>query len=177
MTQRNFYTFILAALAFFSVIALYYLSKKSTCCGECHVHGTHGIQRTFAIIKPDAVAAGKTQDIIQAMKDHGFTILAQHEVTLDKETAEKFYGIHKEKPFFADLISFITSGPVVELALEKENAVDDWRNLMGATNPADAQEGTLRKLYGTDLGHNAVHGSDSETSAHEELELFFPELH
>lgn len=175
MTKKNFYTFILAALAAISVIALYYLSKKSNCCGSCHAHA-HQIERTFAIIKPDAVAAGKAQDIIKAIEDRGFTVVAQRQLTLDKETAEKFYGVHADKPFFGELVSFITSGPVIVLALEKENAISDWREFMGATNPADAAEGTLRKTYGTDIGHNAVHGSDSEETAAQELKLFFPEL-
>ena len=175
MTKKNFYTLILASLAVLSIVALYYLSKKSNCCGDCHAH-VHQVERTFAMIKPDAVAAGKTDAIIQAIKDRGFTVVAQRELTLDKDTAEKFYGVHADKPFYGDLVSFITSGPVVVLALEKENAVSDWREFMGATNPADAAEGTLRKTYGTDIGHNAVHGSDSTDSANQELKLLFPEL-
>ena len=175
MTKKNFYTIMLVALAALSIIALYYLSKKSTCCGDCHAH-PHQVERTFALIKPDAVAAGKAQEIIQAIKDRGFTVVAQQEVTLDKDTAEKFYGVHADKPFYADLVTFITSGPAIVLALEKENAVADWRELMGATNPEQAAEGTLRKTFGTDIGHNAVHGSDSSDSAAQELKLFFPEL-
>lgn len=175
MTKKNFYTLILAALAVVSLIALYYLSKKSNCCGSCHAH-PHQVERTFALIKPDAVAVGKTDAIIQAIKDRGFTIVAQRELTLDKDTAEKFYGAHQGKPFYNDLVSFITSGPVVALALEKEDAIGDWRELMGATNPTEAAEGTLRKTFGTDIGHNAVHGSDSSDSAAHELKLFFPEL-
>lgn len=175
MIKKNFYTIMLVALAALSIIALYYLSKKSTCCGDCHAH-PHQVERTFAMIKPDAVAAGKAQEIIQAIKDRGFTIVAQRELTLDKDTAEKFYGVHKGKPFYDELVNFITSGPVVALALEKENGIAAWRELMGATNPAEAAEGTLRKTYGTDIGHNAVHGSDSSDSAAQELKLFFPEL-
>lgn len=177
MTKKNFYTLILAALAGVSIIALYYLSKKSDCCGSCHAHAhPHQIERTFALIKPDAVAAGKTNDIIQAIKNRGFTIVGQRELTIDKDTAEHFYEAHQYKPFFNELVSFITSGPVVALALEKEDAIADWRELMGATNPAEAAEGTLRKTFGTDIGHNAVHGSDSSDSAAQELKLFFPEL-
>lgn len=175
MTKKNFYTLILAALAVLSIVALYYLSKKSNCCGSCHAH-THQVERTFAIIKPDAVAAGKAQEIIKAIEDRGFTVVAQRELTIDKETAQKFYGVHADKPFFGDLITFITSGPAVVLALEKEDAISDWREFMGATNPAEAAEDTLRKTYGTDIGHNAVHGSDSSDSAAQELKLFFPEL-
>lgn len=175
MIKKNFYTLILATLAVLSIVALYYLSKKSNCCGDCHVH-PHQVERTFAMIKPDAVASGKTDAILQTIKDRGFTVIAQRELTLDKDTAEKFYGIHANKPFYGDLITFITSGPAVVLALEKENAISDWRELMGATNPAEAGQGTLRKIYGTDIGHNAVHGSDSSDSATQELQLFFPEL-
>lgn len=176
MTKKNFYTLILAALAVVSIVALYYLSKKSNCCDSCHAH-IHQVERTFAIIKPDAVAAGKAQEIIKAIEDRGFTIVAQRELTIDKETAEKFYGIHAGKPFFAELITFITSGPSVVLALEKEDAISDWREFMGTTNPAQAEQDTLRKMYGTDISHNAVHGSDSSDSAAQELKLFFPELH
>lgn len=175
MTKKNFYTIMLVGLAALSIIALYYLSKKSNCCGDCHAH-PHQVERTFAMIKPDAVAAGKTDAIIQAIKDRGFTVVAQRELTLDKDTAEKFYGVHADKPFYGQLVNFITSGPAVVLALEKENAVADWRELMGSTNPTQAAEGTLRKTYGTDIGHNAVHGSDSSDSAAQELKLFFPEL-
>ncbi|GMU19049.1 MAG: nucleoside diphosphate kinase [Candidatus Babeliales bacterium] len=176
MTKKNFYTFILVALAVVSIIALYYLSKKSNCCDSCHAH-IHQVERTFAIIKPDAVAAGKAQEIIKAIEDRGFTIVAQRELTIDKETAETFYGVHAGKPFFDELVAFITSGPVIVLALEKEDAISDWREFMGATNPAHAEQGTLRKTYGTDIGHNAVHGSDSAENATQELKLFFPELH
>lgn len=175
MLKKNFYTLILAALAVLSIVALYYLSKKSKCCGSCHAH-THQVERTFAIIKPDAVAAGKAQEIIKAIEDRGFTVVAQRELTIDKETAEKFYGVHADKPFYGELVNFITSGPSVVLALEKEDAISDWREFMGATNPTEAAEGTLRKTYGTDIGHNAVHGSDSSDSAAQELKLFFPEL-
>lgn len=175
MTKKNFYTLMLAALAVVSIVALYYLSKKSNCCGSCHV-GTHQIERTFAIIKPDAVAAGKAQEIIKAIEDRGFTIIAQRELTLDKAIAEKFYGAHQGKPFYGELVNFITSGPSIVLALEKEHGIADWREFMGATNPTEAAEGTLRKTYGTDIGHNAVHGSDSAETAAQELKLFFPEL-
>jgi len=176
ITNKNFYFLTITALAALCIVGLYYFSRKSNCCGDCHVHGAHAIQRTFAMIKPDAVADGKADEIIQAIKDQGFTVLDQKEVTLDQATAQEFYGVHQEKPFFNELVSFITSGPVVIVALEKENAVSDWRSAMGATNPADATEGTLRKVYGTDIGHNAVHGSDSAENAQQELKMFFPEL-
>ena len=176
ITNSNFYLITITALAAVLIIGLYYFSRQSNCCGECHMHGAHAVERTFAMIKPDAVAAGKADEIIQAIKDRGFTVVAQKETTIDEATAQEFYGAHKDKPFFSELVSFVTSGPTIVLALEKEHAVSDWRDAMGSTNPANAQEGTLRKLYGTDIGHNAVHGSDSSESAQQELKLFFPEL-
>lgn len=176
ITNSNFYLITITALAALLIIGLYFFSRKSNCCGDCHVHGAHATERTFAIIKPDAVAAGKANEIIQSIQDRGFTILAQKEITIDPETAQLFYAAHKDKPFFDELVSFISSGPAIVLALEKENAIADWRSAVGATNPAEAQEGTLRKAYGTDIGHNALHGSDSSESAHQELKLFFPEL-
>ena len=133
-------------------------------------------EQTFAIIKPEAVAAGKAPDIIKIIKDNGFTILRQKELTLTKEQAEKFYAIHKEKPFFADLIKYITSGPVIVLALERRNAVKVWRDVMGATNPEKAEPGTIRKLFGKDIERNAVHGSDSIRNAKNEIAQFFHAL-
>jgi nucleoside-diphosphate kinase len=176
ITNSNFYLIAITALAALIIIGLYYFSRKGGCCGECHVHGQHAMERTFAMIKPDAVAAGKADEIIQAIKDRGFTIVAQKETTLDKETAEKLYAIHKDKPFFHEAISFITSGPVILLALEKDNAIKEWRDAMGSTSPQEAAAGTLRSLYGIDAAHNALHGSDSVQSAHQELNLFFPGL-
>lgn len=134
------------------------------------------LEKTFAIIKPDAVAAGNSNKIVEAIKDNGFQILAQQEAEWTREQAEVFYDIHKEQPFFGELVEFMTSGPIVILVLAKENAVIDWRNLMGATNPAEAADGTMRKLYGTNIGHNATHGSDSVDNAKREIGLFFPEL-
>lgn len=132
--------------------------------------------RTLAIIKPDAVAAGHTQDIIKQIEMNGFKIIAQKQLTIDKATAEKFYAIHQSKPFFNDLIAYITSGPCVLLVLERPNAIQVWRNLMGATDPRKADPGTVRNLYGTDIQHNAVHGSDSVESAQSEIKIFFPDL-
>lgn len=133
-------------------------------------------ERTFAIIKPEVIAAGKAPEILGMIRDHGFTIVAQRETTLDKATAEQFYGVHKDKAFFPDLVTYITSGPVIVLVLEKENAVQAWRDLMGATNPEKAVEGTIRKRFGTDIQRNAVHGSDSVENAQKEIKQFFPEL-
>ena len=133
------------------------------------------IEQTLAIIKPDAVSAGKTGDIIAVIEKNGFVIDRMEKGLLKKEHGEQFYDIHKEKPFFNELLEFITSGPIIVMALRKENAVEDWRKLMGSTDPQNAAEGTIRKLYGTNIGHNAVHGSDSADNAKRELTLFFGE--
>jgi len=134
------------------------------------------MERTFAMIKPDAVAAGHTGAIIQLIEENGFKIFCMSKAELPKETVEQFYAVHKERPFFGELVTFITSGPVVLLALEKEGAIKAWRDLMGSTNPEEAAEGTLRKLFGTNKGKNATHGSDAPETAAFELGLFFPEL-
>lgn len=134
------------------------------------------IERTFAMIKPDAVAAKNTGDIIKTIEQAGFTILAMEKKQLTPESARQFYAIHSHRPFFNEMVTFVTSGPVVLMALEKENAVKAWRDLMGATNPADAAEGTIRKRFGTSIGTNAAHGSDALETAHTELEQFFPQL-
>lgn len=167
--------FIIITLSLAAIALAYFLAKQSPFC-KATTTTTNNDEKTLAIIKPDAVAAGNADKIIQSIKDNGFKILAQKEITLDKNTAEQFYAAHKDKPFFADLINYITSGPIVVLALEREDAVPAWRALMGSTNPANADEGTLRKLYGTDIQRNAVHGSDSPENAQAEIKLFFPEL-
>ncbi|MCX5922345.1 MAG: nucleoside-diphosphate kinase [Candidatus Dependentiae bacterium] len=134
------------------------------------------IQRTFAMIKPDAVAAKNTGKIIDLIEHNGFAIVGMEKTKISREKAQEFYAVHKERPFFGELVDFIISGPVVVLALEKENAVLAWRDLMGATNPAAAAEGTVRKLFGTSIGNNASHGSDAPETAAMELGLFFPNL-
>lgn len=134
------------------------------------------IERTFAMIKPDAVSHKDSGKIIDIIEQNGFTILGMQKTRLDKHTAETFYAVHKERPFFGELVSFVTSGPVILLALEKENAVKAWRDLMGATDPLKADAGTIRKLFGTNIGNNATHGSDSQDNAKQELALFFPKL-
>lgn len=174
MNRSNAKLVIIAILALITIASAYFLSNQSPFCKATKESNPYN--RTLAIIKPDAVAAGNAQNIITAIKNNGFTILDQKEITLDKDTAEKFYAVHKDKPFFADLISYITSGPIIVLALEKENAVQTWRNLMGATNPEKADAGTIRQLYGTDIQRNAVHGSDSAENAQKEIAIFFPEL-
>lgn len=128
---------------------------------------------TFALIKPDAVRAGNTGKIIDLIEKNGFDVLRLQKGMVDSAMAERFYAVHKDRPFFKDLITFITSGPVVVMALGKENAVQEWRKLMGATDPLKADEGTIRKLFGASISENAVHGSDAPETAHEELSLFF----
>jgi nucleoside-diphosphate kinase len=128
---------------------------------------------TFAIIKPDAVAAGNAGNVLALIEKSGFRVRAMRREQLTRPIAEGFYAVHKGKGFFDELIEFMTEGPVVLLALEAENAVQKWRDVMGATNPANAAEGTVRKLYGTSIGRNASHGSDSDENAAIELAWFF----
>lgn len=134
------------------------------------------VEKTFAIIKPDAVAAHHTGKIIDLVEQNGFKILRLQKMLLSKKQAEAFYAIHKERSFFNELVTFMSSGPVVVMALEKENAIAAWRKLMGDTNPAKAEVGTIRKLFGTSIGENATHGSDAAETAAVELKFFFPEL-
>lgn len=134
------------------------------------------MERTFAIIKPDAMAAGYAEDIIAVIKDHGFKIIAQEERELSRAEVEEFYAEHKERSFFPEVVAFMTSGPVTLIALEKKDAIKGWRDLMGATDPAQAAEGTIRKTFGRSKGNNATHGSDSPASAARELAFFFPSL-
>jgi nucleoside-diphosphate kinase len=116
---------------------------------------------TFGIIKPDAVRAGKTGQIMQRITDGGFKIRAMKLMRMTRREAEGFYAVHRERPFFGELTEFMSSGPCVVMVLEKEEAVKAWRDLMGATDPAKAEDGTLRKEFGASMGENAVHGSDS----------------
>jgi len=134
------------------------------------------MQMTFAIIKPDAVAAGHTGAILSRIEKEGFKIVGMKKTTIKKAQAEVFYGVHKSRPFFGELVEFISSGPVVLLALQKAEAIAAWRTLMGATNPAQAAEGTIRKEFAKSIGENAVHGSDAPETAQFELVIFFPEL-
>lgn len=134
------------------------------------------MESTFAIIKPDAVAAGNSGQIIAAIEENGFRIKAMKKIHLSRPQAEGFYHVHKERGFFGELVDFMTEGPVVCLILEKEGAIKAWRDLMGATNPADAPEGSLRKRFGTDIGRNATHGSDAPETAAYETAYFFSNL-
>ncbi len=133
-------------------------------------------ERTLALIKPDATKRQIEGKIISMINESPLNIVSIKRVELSEEQAAIFYEVHSDKPFFGDLTSFISSGPLYALALEGENAVPTWRTLMGATNPADADEGTVRALYGTELGRNVVHGSDSNVNARIELGIFFSEL-
>jgi nucleoside-diphosphate kinase len=131
------------------------------------------IEYTFAMIKPDAVHAKNSGTIIKMIEDKGFEILRMHKIQLTKEAAEEFYEEHKAKPFFKEMVDFICSGPAIILALAKENAVKEWRDLIGETDPKKAANGTIRALFGTDIGNNAIHGSDAQESAERELGMFF----
>jgi len=132
------------------------------------------MERTFAIIKPDAVAGRKIGPIIQRIEDAGFQIRAMTMRHLSKAEAEGFYAVHRERPFFPSLTTFMSSGPVVVLALEAPDAIKKWRTLMGATDPAKADAGTLRKEFGSSIEYNATHGSDAPETAAFELGYFFP---
>jgi nucleoside-diphosphate kinase len=131
------------------------------------------LERTFAIIKPDAVAAGHTGAIVSIIEKNGFRIVAMRKHHLSKKEAEGFYSVHRERPFFGGLVKFMTEAPAVVMVLEKANAIVDWRELMGATNPANAAEGTIRKQFGTDIERNCVHGSDAAETAAVETVFFF----
>ena len=131
---------------------------------------------TFGIIKPDAVAAGNSGNIIQRINDAGFKIRAMKALHLTLKQAEGFYAVHRERPFFGGLTEFMSSAPCVVMVLEKEDAVKAWRNLMGATDPAKADAGTLRKDFGGSMGENAVHGSDSDENAAIEISYFFSQI-
>ena len=133
-------------------------------------------ETTFAIIKPDAVRAGNAEKIVEIIKDKGFAVDGMREMHLSKDEAERFYAVHKERPFFGELVEFMTSGPVVVMALTKDNAISDWRDLMGPTDSKVAPADTIRGQFGTDVGENATHGSDSAENAKIELQQFFPEL-
>lgn len=121
--------------------------------------------RTFTMIKPDAVENGHIGAILDKIASAGFKIIAMKYTQMSRRDAKEFYAIHKERPFFGELVDFMTRGPIVSAILEKENAVEDFRALIGATNPAEAAEGTIRRLYAKDIGENAVHGSDSDENA------------
>ena len=171
----NKYFFILLALASLATSA----HQGRSCCGSTHAapkpaaQTKKSAQRTFAMIKPDATEKGSIGDIIATIEKNGFTIKRMKMHTFTQKEAEIFYGEHKGKPFFENLVAYITSGPIVALELEKENAVADWRELIGTTDPAQARPGTIRKMFAESKSKNAVHGSDSVEAAERELKLFF----
>jgi nucleoside-diphosphate kinase len=131
------------------------------------------VERTFSIIKPDATERNLTGAVNAVIEKAGLRIVAQRRIRMTREQAETFYGVHRERPFFGELVQFMTSGPVVVQVLEGENAVAKYREAMGATDPAKAAEGTIRKLYARSVGENSVHGSDAPETAAEEIAQFF----
>lgn len=133
------------------------------------------IERTLAIIKPDAVKKQATGKIIDMIIASGFKILGMKMIKISKEQAQAFYAVHKERAFYNDLVEYMISGPIVVIALEKENAISDYRKLIGDTDPAKAEEGTVRKLFGESKAYNAVHGSDSAENGLKEVSFFFSE--
>ena len=131
------------------------------------------IEQTLSIIKPDAVERNLDNEIKEIFKSNGFKIINEKKIQIEKSEAEKFYKVHETKPFYNDLCSYLSSGPIVVMVLEKENAVLENRKLMGATNPKDAEDGTIRKKYGISIDKNSVHGSDSVENAKIEIDFFF----
>ena len=131
------------------------------------------IEQTLSIIKPDAVERNLDGQIKEMFRTNGFTIVQEKKIQIEKQEAEKFYKVHETKPFYNDLCAYLSSGPIIVMTLQKENAVMDNRKLMGATNPVDAEEGTLRKKYGISIDKNSVHGSDILENAKIELDFFF----
>jgi nucleoside-diphosphate kinase len=134
------------------------------------------VERTFSIIKPDAVAAGQAGEILSMLEKCGFRILAMRMLKLNQQQAEGFYAVHRERPFFPSLVKFMTEGRVIALALEREDAVKKLRDVMGATNPANAAEGTVRKRFAASIERNCIHGSDAAETAAFELNYFFSAL-
>lgn len=132
------------------------------------------VEKTLAIIKPDAVSQGHTGNILALIELNGFTISRMEKIHATKQQAEQFYAVHTGKPFFEELTNSMSSGPIVVIMLEKENAIADWRELMGATNPQQARVGTIRKMFASSITANATHGSDAPETAKVELEFFFP---
>jgi len=131
------------------------------------------IEKTLSIIKPDAVERSLEKEIQQMFKNKGFSVLKEKKIQIEKSEAEEFYKVHESKPFYNDLCAYLSSGPIVVMVLEKHNAVFENRELMGATNPIDAEEGTIRKKYGISIDKNSVHGSDSVENAKIEIDFFF----
>jgi nucleoside-diphosphate kinase len=154
-------------------MAVDYSSIKTYFCKKFDIKSTMSTNRTFTMIKPDAVANGHIGSIINDITNAGFKIIALKYTKLTDETAGQFYAVHAERPFYKDLVSFMSSGPIVAAILEKDNAIEDFRKLIGATNPAEAAEGTIRQKYAKSIDANAVHGSDSDENAEIEGNFFF----
>ena len=133
----------------------------------------NNLEKTLSIIKPDAVERGLENEIKQLFKENGFKIIKEKKIQLEKSEAEIFYKVHETKPFYNDLCSYLSSGPIVVMVIEKNNAIMDNRKLMGATNPKEAEDGTIRKKFGISIDKNSVHGSDSQENAKIEIEFFF----
>ena len=131
------------------------------------------VERTFGMIKPDAIAKGHAGAILSLVEEKGFRIVAMKTKRISKQEAEAFYAVHKERPFFGGLVSFMTEGPALLMVLEGDNAIAKWRELMGTTNPANAAEGTIRKRYAETIERNSVHGSDAVETAQQEIPFFF----
>ena len=132
-------------------------------------------ERTYAMVKPDGVKRGLVGEVVKRLEQKGFTIVGMKLMQISQELAQTHYGEHEGKPFFEDLVSFITSGPVVAMVVEGENAISEWRKMMGATNPKDAELGTIRGDYATTIDENVVHGSDAPATAEREIGIFFEE--
>jgi nucleoside-diphosphate kinase len=132
------------------------------------------VERTFSIIKPDAVAAGQAGEILAMIQQAGFKVLGMRMMRLTDAQARGFYAVHRERPFFEGLVKFMTEGPIVVMALEREDAIKKLREVMGATNPANAAEGTIRKRFAANIERNCIHGSDAPETAEVELGFFFP---
>jgi nucleoside-diphosphate kinase len=133
-------------------------------------------KRTFTMVKPDAVEAGNSGAIIKMIEEAGFRIVAMKKTRMTKDIAGQFYAVHKERPFYEDLKNYMSSGPIIPMILEKSNAVEDFRKLIGATNPKEAAEGTIRQLFASSIEANAIHGSDSDDNAEIESDFFFSKL-
>jgi len=134
------------------------------------------IERTYGMIKPEAVANGNIGEIVTRIEQDGFKIVGLKHMQMSKDLAQIFYEVHSQRPFYDELVESMSSGPIVTFVLEKDGAIAAWRDLMGATNPADAAPNTLRKLYGTSITNNATHGSDAPETAETEIKLIFPDL-
>ncbi len=134
------------------------------------------VERTYAMIKPEAVSLGHSGKIIDRIESEGFKIVAMKKMEMSKDLASIFYEVHSEKPFYSELVESVSSGPIIVMVLEKDGAIAAWRELMGDTNPDNAEPGTLRKLYGTSITNNVTHGSDAPETAETEIKLIFPEI-